>query len=222
MIVRPNITDAPPLPYRISQVSTERGLDSAAAATQRLIDSLIRHGDGPETALDLDALAARIHALSDEIDADAPPLETRMVEMWQQEWTKHDPVTGLQNPIAPPLTFTGLADGSVEAVVTLGIAYQGQPNCAHGGFASLMLDHAFGVANGWSGLSGMTAHLELDYRAPTPLFVPLTIRARQERVDGRKIWTSGSITAGDTLCVEAEALFIAGHLPRPGGGPAPR
>lgn len=220
--MRPNITDRPPLPHRISQVTSGEGLDSAAAATKRLIDSLLRHGDGPLTALDLDDLAQRIHGLADEVDADAPPLETRMVEMWEQEWTKHDPVTGLQNPIAPPLTFTGLADGSVEAEVTLTIAYQGQPNCAHGGISSLMLDHAFGVANGWAGLSGMTAHLELDYKAPTPLFVPLVVRARQVRVEGRKIWTEGTISAGDTLCVKAEALFIAGHLPRPGGGPAPR
>lgn len=220
--MRPNLTDNPPVPHLISQVSTEQGLDAAAAATRRLVDSLLRHGDGPDQPLDLDKLAARIHDLADELDAQAPALDDRMVAMWAQEWTKHDPVTGLQNPIAPPLTFTGHADGWVEAVVTLDIAYQGQPRMAHGGISSLMLDHSFGVANGWAGLSGMTAHLELDYRAPVPLFVPLRVRARQMSVEGRKIWTEGTIIADDVVCVEAKALFIAGHLPRPGGGPAPR
>ncbi len=220
--MRPNITDNPALPHLISQVSTDQGLDSAAAATRRLIDSLLRHGDGPTTSLDLDKLALRINELADELDADAPALDTRMVEMWSQEWTKHDPTTGLQNPISPPLMFTGLADGSVECLITLPIAYQGQPQMAHGGISALMLDHAFGVANGWAGLSGMTVHLELDYRAPVPLFVPLTLRARQTSVEGRKIWTEGSITADGAVCVEAKALFIAGHLPRPGGGPEPR
>lgn len=220
--MRPNLTDNPDLPHLISQVSTERGLDAAAAAVRRLIDSVVRHGDGPETSLDLDKLALRIHELADEVDASAPPLDTRMVEMWAQEANKHDPTTGLQNPIAPPLTFTGLADGTVECVVTLPIAYQGQPKMAHGGLSALMLDHACGVANGWAGRSGMTVHLELDYRAPVPLFVPVTIRARQTSNEGRKIWTEGTISAEGRVCVEAKGLFIAGHLPRPGGGPAPR
>lgn len=220
--MRPNITDNPPTPHRISQVSTGDRMDAAAAAARRLIDSMLRHGDGPESPLDLNALAGRLHAMADELDAGAPAWEDRFNEMWRHEWTKHDPTTGLQNPIAPPMEFTGLADGAVESVVTLGVAYQGQPAMAHGGYSALMLDHAFGVANGWAGQSGMTVHLELDYRAPVPLFEPLTIRAQQSRVEGRKIWVAGSVSTAEKVCVEAEALFIAGHLPRPGGGPAPR
>lgn len=220
--MRPNITDQPPTPHRISQTSTGVGLDAAAAAARRLVESMVRHGDGPETTLDLDALAVTLHELADQVDASAPTWATRSVEMWEKEWTKHDPTTGLQNPIAPPMEFTGLADGSVESIVTLGAVYQGQPSMSHGGYSALMLDHAFGVANGWAGLSGMTVHLELDYRAPVPLFEPVTVRARQTRVEGRKIWTEGSVSVGDKVCVEASGLFIAGHLPRPGGGPAPR
>jgi len=218
--VRPNLTDAPSLPHRISREPEPDGLDATTAAVRRLMDSLVRHGE--TGALDLADLTARGHALADDLDADAPPLEQRMVDMWAHEWTSHDPVTGHQNPVAPPMRFTGCADGSVLGEVTLGMVYQGQPGMAHGGISSLLLDHAFGVANGWAGLSGMTAHLELDFKAPTPLLVPLEVRARQVRTEGRKIWVEGSITAAGTLCVSAHALFIAGHLPRPGGGPAPR
>ncbi len=218
--MRPNLTDAPSLPHQISRPAAPDGLDATTAAVRRLMDSLVRHGE--TGLLDLDSLAAKVHSLADELDADAPSLDQRMVDMWAREWTSHDPVTGHQNPLSPPVSFTGLDDGSVLGEVTLGMVYQGQPGMAHGGISALLLDHAFGVANGWAGTSGMTAHLELDFRAPTPLHVPLQVRARQVRTEGRKIWTEGAITAGGTECVTAHALFIAGHLPRPGGGPAPR
>lgn len=212
--MKPNITDNLPTPHRISRIQQDAGLDAATVAVRRLMDSFVRLGD--DTDLDLDVMVKELHALSDRIDAHAPAEEDRMVQMWAGEHsTQHDPVTGFHNPIAPPLEFHGLADGSVEAIVTLGIVYQGQPRMAHGGIAALLIDHAYGVANGWAGLSGMTAHLELDYRRPTPLFEPLTIRARQIRVEGRKIWTEGTLSAGGEVCVSSEALFIAGHLPRP-------
>ena len=55
----------------------------------------------------------------------------------------------------------------------------------------------------------MTAQLTLRYRKPTPLFTPLTVRAQQVSVDGRKIRAAGTISAHGEVCVEAEGLFIA-------------
>jgi hypothetical protein len=34
-------------------------------------------------------------------------------------------------------------------------------------------------------------------------------------VDGRKIRTTGEITAGGEVCVSADGIFINAHLPRP-------
>jgi acyl-coenzyme A thioesterase PaaI-like protein len=85
----------------------------------------------------------------------------------------------------------------------------------HGGVSALLLDHALGVANGWAGTSGMTAELTLRYRRLAPLFQPLTLTARQVAVDGRKIRTEGSLSAGGSTCVEAQGLFVAKHVPRP-------
>ncbi len=198
--------------HLLTSPAREHGVDAAAAATRRLVDSLLRLGEG--TAYDADALAARLHALADELDTAAPAEEDRLVEMWRDR-PRHDPVTGAENPLAPPLTVHGLTDGWVEGVVTLPIAYQGQPRMAHGGVSALLLDHVLGVANGWAGLGGMTASLTLNYKRPTPLFVPLTVRARQVRVEGRKIWCEGTLSAHGEVCVTADALFIAGHLPRP-------
>ncbi|UUZ59420.1 hypothetical protein [Nocardioides sp. B-3] len=72
--------------------------------------------------------------------------------MWGGEGvSRHDPVTGPENAIAPPLHPVGLDDGSIAARVTLGLAYRGPPGCVHGGISALLLDHTLGVANHWAG-----------------------------------------------------------------------
>lgn len=204
--------DGGPIPRQLTQDSTDAGLDAAATAVRRLTDSLVRLG--PDTPYDLDALAKQIQALADEVDEHRPDEQQRLAQMWNAP--RHDPATGTQNPIAPLLHMNGHADGSVAGGVTLGIAYQGQPGMAHGGISALMLDHALGFANGWAGLGGMTARLTLNYKRPTPLFVPLTITARQTGREGRKIYCEAVLSYDGEVLVTAEALFIAGHLPRPG------
>jgi acyl-coenzyme A thioesterase PaaI-like protein len=122
-------------------------------------------------------------------------------------------VTGPENAIAPPLHLLARPDHSVVGVTTLGLQYQGPPGHIHGGISALLLDDALGVANFCAGAPGMTAMLTLRYRRPTPLFTPLTVTARQLSVDGRKIRTSGEITAHGEVCVEAEGLFIEMRRP---------
>lgn len=190
------------------------GVDAAVAAARRVVTSLLHAGDG--TAAEMAEVARRLEAVADYLDEHTGGMDQRMVDMWAGEgYTRHDPVTGPENAIAPPLHLAGNDDGSIEGVTTLGLPYQGPPGHVHGGISALLLDHALGVANGWAGTSGMTARLTVTYHRPTPLFVPLTVTARQERVEGRKIWTIGSIRAGDEVCVSAEGLFVAKHLPRP-------
>jgi acyl-coenzyme A thioesterase PaaI-like protein len=55
----------------------------------------------------------------------------------------------------------------------------------------------------------MTGKLEIRYRSPTPLFEPVTFEGWVVRVDGRKIFTEGTLKAGDRLCAEATGLFIS-------------
>ncbi|WLQ32562.1 PaaI family thioesterase [Streptomyces castrisilvae] len=190
------------------------GVDAAVAAARRVIDALLHTGDG--TGADMEEIAGRLDAVADGLTEGAPALRERLAEMWRGEGvTRHDPVTGPENALAPPLTLRGLEDGSVEGVVTLGLPYQGPPGHVHGGISALLLDHTLGVANHWGGTSGMTAELTLRYLRPTPLFEPLTVTGRQVSVDGRRIRTVGEITAGGTARVTAEGLFIAKQLPRP-------
>ncbi|MFI0479121.1 PaaI family thioesterase [Actinomadura sp. 9N215] len=190
------------------------GVDGAVAAARRVIDALVRSGDLSDA--DMSGIADRLNAVADDLEATAPPRRDRLVDMWRGDGnTRHDPVTGPENPIAPPLEYTAVDSRTIEATVTLGLPYQGPPSSVHGGVSALLLDHTLGVANGWAGTSGVTAGLTLRYHRLTPLFRPLTITARQLSVDGRKIRTVGAIRADGEDCVTAEGLFIAAYPPRP-------
>ncbi|MFJ8861442.1 PaaI family thioesterase [Streptomyces sp. NPDC102451] len=205
---------APAAGLRLVADPHKDGVDAAVAAARRVMDALLRTGDG--TGADMDAIAEELHAVADRLTEDAPSVEDRLAEMWRgQGVTRHDPVTGPENALAPPLHLHGKDDGSIEGVVTLGLPYQGPPGHVHGGISALLLDHTLGVANHWGGTSGMTAELTLRYLRPTPLFEPLTVTGRQVSVDGSRIRTVGEIRAGGRVCVTAEGLFINKQLPRP-------
>jgi len=199
---------------RLTAVPRNKGVDAAVAAARRVIDTLLHAGDG--SAAEMSRIAEQLNAIADDVAKHAPAVAERMVDMWRGEGvTRHDPVTGPENAIAPPLVLYGLADGSVEGIVVLGLPYQGPPRYVHGGVSALLLDHALGVANHWAGTPGMTGTLTLRYHRPTPLFEPLTVTARRVSVNGYKIHGVGSITAGGNLCVSADGVFVAKHLPRP-------
>ncbi|MDN4172163.1 PaaI family thioesterase [Nocardioides sp. SOB77] len=190
------------------------GVDAAVAAARRVVTALLHAGDGSAAAMA--EVASRLTAVAEHLEEHAPTRDERLVDMWAGEGvTRHDPVTGPENAVAPPLPLSGLPDGSIQGTVTLGLPYQGPPGCVHGGVSALLLDHTLGVANHWAGDSGMTGTLTLRYHRPTPLFEELTVRARQVSVEGRKIRTTGEILAGDAVCVSAEGLFVNKHLPRP-------
>lgn len=199
----------------LTATTNNEGVDAAVAAARRVIDALLHTGDN--SAVEMAKVAAGLERIADHLETHAPDPAQRLVDMWAGEGvTRHDPVTGPENAIAPPLRILGRPDGAVEARVTLGLPYQGPPGCVHGGVSALLLDHLLGVANHWGpGPSGMTGTLTLRYHRPTPLFEELVLVGRQESVEGRKIRTAGTITAGGELCVSADGLFIGTHLPRP-------
>lgn len=120
----------------------------------------------------------------------------------------HSPFIGLANPLSPPMDLVSEADRVVGSVV-FGSAYEGPPGCVHGGYVAAAFDELLGAAQSLSGTQGMTAHLGVDYRSPTPLHAELRLEGRVDRHEGRKIWTTGTVHAGDRLCAEARALFIA-------------
>ncbi|MDT2008256.1 PaaI family thioesterase [Rhodococcus opacus] len=189
-------------------------VDRATEAARRVVDALLRTDRGNAN---LDRVAEELNSIAGHLEEHAPAVAERLIDMWNGEGvTRHDPVTGPENAIAPPLVLEGMSDGSVQGTVTLTIPYQGPPGHVHGGVSALLLDHVLGVANAWAGKAGMTAQLSTRYHRPTPLFEPLTLTGKLMSVDGRKITTVGDIrTADGQVCVSVEGLFVDKTVPRP-------
>ncbi|MCO5992232.1 PaaI family thioesterase [Actinoallomurus rhizosphaericola] len=119
------------------------------------------------------------------------------------------PVTGELNVLAPPIEIGVLPDGTARSEFTLGVLYEGPPGFVHGGVSAMVLDHLSGVAASANGTPGMTAGLDLRYRRPTPLYVPLVAEAKAVRVDGRKTFVESRILGPDgQVTAEATAVFI--------------
>ena len=121
----------------------------------------------------------------------------------------HSPLIGLSNPLAPPIRLRIEDERTMVGTATFGAGYEGPPGCVHGGFVAAAFDEVLGAAQSLGGKPGMTGRLTVNYRSPTPLHEELTITGRFDRADGRKIFTTGTIHAGDRLCAEAEGLFIS-------------
>jgi acyl-coenzyme A thioesterase PaaI-like protein len=126
---------------------------------------------------------------------------------------EHSPFIGLANPLAPPIRLQEIA-GVVHGRVVFGSAYEGPPGCVHGGYIAGAFDELLGATQSLSGQPGMTGTLTIKYRSPTPLHTELHMTGQLERVEGRKIFTTGALLAvnpdgSERLCAEAEAVFIS-------------
>jgi acyl-coenzyme A thioesterase PaaI-like protein len=120
----------------------------------------------------------------------------------------HSPIMGMANPIAPPMRVEVTGDGSVAMRVRYGSAYEGPPGSVHGGVLAATFDELLGMTQSLSGQPGMTGTLTVRYRRPTPLHRELRFVGTLDRVDGRKIFTTGRCFDGDDLTAEATGLFI--------------
>jgi len=129
------------------------------------------------------------------------------------------PLSGLSNPLAPPMTFT-YTDGEdvVRATATFSDAYEGSPGCVHGGFVLAAFDELLAAGQLPSGGVGMTGTVTVRLRAPMPLGHLVEFEAGTDRVEGRKVFTWARASCRGTLVADAEAICI---LLVPGTSPTP-
>lgn len=177
--------------------STYSGFAEAANAGQRLREHLEEVAAGTAVAAD-----------GSPGDSDDDPSE--FFAMFD-----HSPFIGLANPLSPPVELRQSGD-RVLGRVTFGSAYEGPPGCVHGGYVAAVFDELLGATQSMSGTQGMTAHLGIDYRRPTPLHRPLRLEGWLHEHDGRKIWAKGELRLDEEpdgtdqpVLAEATALFIA-------------
>ncbi|KAG9239480.1 putative UPF0644 protein PB2B4.06 [Amylocarpus encephaloides] len=116
----------------------------------------------------------------------------------------------------PPFAWTEKGGKSFVAISYLGGDLCGHPGIIHGGMLATMLDE--GLARccfpALPNKIGVTANLNINYRAPAPAGVFVVLRAKTTKAEGRKAWVEGHIETlvgeGEkpVILAEATALFI--------------
>ena len=114
---------------------------------------------------------------------------------------------GQSNPIAAPLCLRREGE-LVVGDVTLGPAHGGAPGLVHGGVIATLLDEVLGHAAIASGVSVVTATLNVRYHAPTPLGVSLRCEGWISEHSGRRFKLKGQLLAQGKRTASAEGIFV--------------
>ena len=119
--------------------------------------------------------------------------------------------------IVPPFAWNEAGGKSYVQICHLGENLCGYPGIIHGGFLATMLDEGL-ARTCFAALPnkvGMTANLNINYRAPAAANQYVVLRGTTTKVEGRKAWVEGRIETlvgeGETPVVlaDATALFIS-------------
>lgn len=176
------------------------------AALRRLVQAGISTGADSET---IHQAQVALEAIADTLERQRHdgPRTIRHAETGRPiTWA--DPVIGLRNAIAPPLTIEHTESGRCWTEFELGAPYEGPPGRVHGGICALVLDHILGeVASEGLRKPRFTGTLTLKYVRGTPLGA-LRAEAWVERTEGIKAFARGQILDAEGVTVEADGVFI--------------
>ncbi|MFZ2173739.1 MAG: PaaI family thioesterase [Rhodococcus sp. (in: high G+C Gram-positive bacteria)] len=195
------IVESLSLPVSEVELEYAAALERDAEQLRRIVDLLQRVDADDPLLLDV---AAELDALSEHLEN---PTATVTETIRNPGW-RHDPVSGVENAIAPPIVLEAGPGGTVTAEVEFGLPYQGPNSFVHGGVSAMVMDHVLSAVTAPKDGPIFTAQLTVRYHRPLPLFVPLTVVARVKEREGRKIWTTGEIAVDGKVAVSAEGLFI--------------
>lgn len=102
----------------------------------------------------------------------------------------------------------------ITASFTPDAAQEGPPGHVHGGVLATVLDEAMGMAAWTTGKMCVAVNLNFSYKSPVPLGAAVQIQARLDRVEGRKVFTVGTITLPENggeytvIAVEGQGVFV--------------
>ena len=194
-----------------SAIPTE--LRTLVSRVHDLVDAVANPEVDPDTWAET---AATVQTLTDRLNVARREVGTMVTREIGDGTTEVGTITNIvagdTNPAAPRLALMRTDEG-LRAEITLNTIYQGPPGLVHGGWIAAMLDQAVGSVSAIETSPGLTAHLEVDYRRPTPLFTPLEITSWVDRIEGRKVYVAGQIKAHGQVTAEGSALMIRVEVP---------
>lgn len=120
---------------------------------------------------------------------------------------------GAAHPFGPALSFLhDTTDKSVRTWFTPDVRMQGGTGWVHGGFIALLLDEIMGKTLSANDMGGApTAKLEVNFRKPAHLGVPMELVGRLEENVGRKYTLVGELREAEgerVLLAEGRGLFV--------------
>jgi acyl-coenzyme A thioesterase PaaI-like protein len=119
-------------------------------------------------------------------------------------------IPGRGQCMIPPVEITEYSDTHARGHVSFGRFYLGGNGAVHGGAIPLVFDELMGrLANTGGRTPSRTAYLHVNYRNITPIETRLAIEGHFDSEKGRKRILTGPIRDGDTVCADAEGLFVA-------------
>jgi len=128
---------------------------------------------------------------------------------------------GKLNPAGHQLKTYIEAEGETSAQFTPKPEFTALPESVYGGLIASLLDcHGTGSAAAFICLAEnialdesipvrcVTASLKVDFKAMTPLGVPLVLKGKLRSIEGRKVWVDMTLSANGVLCATGEILAI--------------
>jgi acyl-coenzyme A thioesterase PaaI-like protein len=155
----------------------------------------------PDTATTV-TLARDLRTWSERLASFAVPERKRL-------FARRLDLPGRGQTMSPNFVPTAGDHDSVHGTVTFGRYFLGGGGAVHGGAIPLLFDEVLGRLSSSGGrMPARTAYLHTDYRSITPVDKELAVRGWFVSEHGRKRILRAELTDGDTLCAEAEGLFI--------------
>jgi len=193
-------------------------LDELGRSAAHLIESMLRiDADSPgvreallraraaldEAGRELDTHLCREPGLRVHPDTPAPGVRGYYVR---------SPMIGPHHPLEMPIEWRH-EDGVTRGRVRFGVAYEGPPGCAHGGFVAHFFDQILGQHNANVKVPAMTGTLTVRYRRPVPLERELEFEATSDPLRGRTLCNRAELRDAQGTLAEAEGVFVLPKTP---------
>lgn len=179
-----------PLPQTVRLAGLLRRVTAAAVSLER---------EEPAVERLIDELARAEAALAERIPPDPKPRVGADPPPDRRVYVDHGRWVGSHNPCFPEYSIEVTGDRAA-GTVSFPLVYEGPPGLVHGGFLALFFDCVMQHHNCEMGVSGKTTTLNVTYRRPTPILVPLAFEVERRVVD-RQIASDARLTRdGEVLC----------------------
>jgi acyl-coenzyme A thioesterase PaaI-like protein len=179
-----------------------------AEATRRLSDAVARTAVAPSVlrvaeadirqaveALDAAHSDDRYSGLMDRVDYEDP---ARTLPL--------SPIVGAYSPVRPEVELW-IEGTRVRGRARLERKHTGPPEYVHGGVVALIADQLMTIVPWTMRLSAIMKSMTLRLRRPVPLYQDIDLEAWGEQTE-RGVSARGTVSAGETLCVEVEAEMV--------------